>query len=133
MGDILNEFLRNGTNSKDKAIKEKSWQFLHIALETHNKKMSDKICNCLEKGIEQCLKNKMRDKLIQEHCFKILYFLQNKDEKSRVLFDKLYTKSMSADAQKTYEKVYGKKGRNSMKQQVQLNVMKNREKRVSVG
>merc|ERR1712228_98033 len=124
---ILNKCIRNGTNSKHKNIKQKSWHFLHIALDekyTKNQnKMSLQILDC----IENCFKYKQSDKISQEHCFKVLNFLSQQNENER--FHKLYTKHFSVSAQRQYDKLYTAKKRSSNK----LNVINKREKRVSVG
>eukprot|EP00487_Bulimina_marginata_P005520 TRINITY_DN23569_c0_g1_i1.p1 TRINITY_DN23569_c0_g1~~TRINITY_DN23569_c0_g1_i1.p1 ORF type:complete len:126 (-),score=9.90 TRINITY_DN23569_c0_g1_i1:307-684(-) len=102
---MLNEFIRNGTNSKNKTIKQKSWEFLLNALDRKQDENDGKIeCNILdsiEKGLKQSLSNS--DKLVQVGSFKILDFLASINERDRV--DKLFRR-LSASKQKQYNKSY---------------------------
>jgi len=102
---MMNEFIRNGTSSKNKMIKEKAWNFLYIALDEKSKqtqsKLTAQILDCVVKGIKGPLSN--NDKLIQLGSFKVLAFLWEINEIERV--EKLY-KKMSVTAQKQYNKKY---------------------------
>eukprot|EP01083_Nonionella_stella_P216076 777160_1 len=136
---MLNEFIRCGTSSKNKTIKQKAWRFLYIALDgkynkNKEKNLDTKILDCVTKGIKQSLSN--NDKVIQEGSFKILDFLYGINERQRV--NKLFNK-MSVTAKRRYNEYYpfstpGKyisPKRNSLKQKSKGKLDHN--KRVSVG
>eukprot|EP01084_Bolivina_argentea_P116383 206799_1 len=133
---MLNEFLRNGTNSKLKTVKEKSWHLIYISLQwkaeqKKDSKLSRDLLDSIEKGLKQSLSN--NDRLVQEGAFRILDFLAVHGETARVA--KLFGR-MSATAQKLFTKKYPasapqKKG--SKKKKSNKLSVGHRAKKLSVG
>merc|ERR1711933_161831 len=99
---MLSEFIRNGTTSKNKITKQKSWNFIYISINTkyeNDGKISPNVLDSIEKGLKQGLSN--NDRIIQNGAFKILNLLYDMNERERV--EKLFGR-MSASAQKVYYK-----------------------------
>merc|ERR1712176_225886 len=102
---MLNEFIRTGTSSKHKMVKQMAWQFVFSALDckqqANDGKIDSDILDSIEKTLKQSLSN--TDRIVQTGSFKVLNLLHNLNESERV--GKLF-KKLSASKQKQFCKLY---------------------------
>merc|ERR1712228_739441 len=102
---MLNEFIRNGSSSKNKNVKQKTWKFVFLSLNKKQRqndgKIDSNILDSIEKTLKQSLSN--NDRIVQDGSFKILNLLYNCNDKQRT--EKLF-KKLSASKQKQYNKLY---------------------------
>merc|ERR1712083_327039 len=98
---MMNEFIRNGSSSKNKNVKKKAWKFVYFALDKKSDKIDSHLLDSIEKALKQSLSN--NDRIVQDGTFKILNLLFECDD--RVRHEKLFRK-LTASKQKAYFKLY---------------------------